>query len=160
MTWQYINNAPFICNHCPPLPPPPMGNSGDNKFLAIITLLKALHCKDLLRVIAPLFIIVNSTGVSLYNVTSQAGHCGRTQKVTALHIRPAIPSPSPKVCIKKIAMTAAQFCHELLLLRNKILPQTSTSRNWAFTLSIVVIVLYVCILVLKIFVICWVRYCL
>ena len=40
--------------------PPPTGNSGDNEFSSIKALLKALHCGDLLRVIAPRFIIVNS----------------------------------------------------------------------------------------------------
>ena len=59
-------NAPFICNHCPP-PPPPTGNSR-NDFSSI----KALHCRDLLRVIAPLFIIVTSTGYIC--VISQARH--------------------------------------------------------------------------------------
>ena len=58
---------------------------------------------------------------------------------------------------EKIAVTSAQFCHELLLLRNKILPRASTSRNRPLTLiivilpNIVVIVLYVCIHVLNIF---------
>ena len=37
--------------------------SRDNDFSSITVLLKALHCGDLLRVIALLFIIVNSTGV-------------------------------------------------------------------------------------------------
>ena len=30
---------------------------------------------------------------------------------------------------EKIDVTSAQFCHKLLLLRNKILPRASTSRN-------------------------------
>ena len=64
-----------------PAPTRPMGNSGDNNFSSI----KALHCGDLLRVITLLFIIVNSTGVYLCNITSPAftldcggnskGHC-------------------------------------------------------------------------------------
>ena len=93
------SNAPVICNHCAPPPPPapthtPTGNSGDNDFSSIKALLKALHCGDLLRVIALLFIMVNSLGVYLRNITSWAltWHCGGTQKVTALHISPAIPA--------------------------------------------------------------------
>ena len=58
------SNAPVICNHCPPL----TGNSGDNDFSSIT----ALYCGDLLRVIALLFIRVNSTGY-IY-VISQARH--------------------------------------------------------------------------------------
>ena len=71
-------------------PPPP---SGDNDFSTITALLKALYCGDLLRVIALLFISVNSTGY-IY-VKSQARHltryCGRTQKVISPHISLAIP---------------------------------------------------------------------
>ena len=52
--------------------PPPTGNSGDNDFSSITALLKALYCGDLLRVIALLFIRVNSTGY-IY-VISQARH--------------------------------------------------------------------------------------
>ena len=39
------------------VPPSPTGNSRDNDFSSI----KAVHCGDLLRVIALLLIIVNST---------------------------------------------------------------------------------------------------
>ena len=89
-------NAPVICNHCP-TPPAPTGNRGVNDFSSVIALLKALHCGDLLRVIALLFIMVNSTGVYLRNITSPAvtRHCGGTRKVTAPHINPVIPRPSP-----------------------------------------------------------------
>ena len=52
--------------------PPPTGNSGGNDFSSITALLKALYCGDLLRVIALLFIRVNSTGY-IY-VISQAQH--------------------------------------------------------------------------------------
>ena len=73
----YQGYAPVICNHCtrappPRSPPPPTGNSGDNNFSSITVLLKALYCGDLLRVIALLFIRVNSTGY-IY-VISQARH--------------------------------------------------------------------------------------
>ena len=66
----------------PPPCPPPTGNSGDNDFSAITALLKALYCGDLLRVIALLFIRVNSTGVYLRNITSLAltWYCGGTEK--------------------------------------------------------------------------------
>ena len=86
----YTNNAPVICNHCSP----PTGNSRDNDFSSTTALLKALYCGDLLRVIALLFIRVNSTGYRyLRNITSPAltQYCGGTQKVIALHISPAIP---------------------------------------------------------------------
>ena len=94
--------APVSCNHCPSPPTPHLqGNSGDDDFSSIKALLKALHCKDLLRVIARLFITVNSTGVYLRNVTSPAltWHCGETQKVTAPHFSLAIPRPSLYVCV-------------------------------------------------------------
>ena len=66
------------------------GNRGDDVFSSITTLLKALHCGDLLRIIAMLFITVNSMGVYLRNITSLALilHCRWTQKDTALHISP------------------------------------------------------------------------
>ena len=69
-----------------------MWNSGDNNFSSIIALLKALHCQDLLRVIALLFRLVNSMGIYLHNITSPAltQHCRGTQKVTAPPISPAI----------------------------------------------------------------------
>ena len=47
-----------------------MGNSKDNDFSSITALLKALHCGDLLRVIALLFIIVNSMGIYRRYITS------------------------------------------------------------------------------------------
>ena len=56
-----------------PAPTPtyaPTGNSGDNDISSIKALLKVLHCGDLLRVIAPLFIIVNSKGTNFRNITS------------------------------------------------------------------------------------------
>ena len=88
--------APVICNHCPP-PSPPKGDSGDNDFSSIRTLLKALHCGDLLRVIALLFIRVNFTGIYLHNITRPAftRYCGGTQKViahTLALLSPAHPS--------------------------------------------------------------------
>ena len=52
--------------------PPPTGNSGDDDFSSITALLKALYYGDLLRVIALLFIWVNSTGY-IY-VISQTRH--------------------------------------------------------------------------------------
>ena len=55
-----------MCNHCPP----PTGSSRDNDFSSIRALLKALHCGNLLRVVALLFIIVNSRGVYLRNISS------------------------------------------------------------------------------------------
>ena len=65
---------------------PPTRNSGDNNFSSITALLKALYCGDLLRVVALLFIRVNSTG---NNITSPSltRYCGGTQKVIAPHIR-------------------------------------------------------------------------
>ena len=65
-----------------------MGNSGED-FSSI----KALHCSDLLRVVAFLFTIVNSTVVYLRNITSPAltWHCWGIQKVTAPHISSAHP---------------------------------------------------------------------
>ena len=73
--------------------PPTTRNSGDNDFSSITALLNALHCRDLLTVIALLFITVNSTGVKLHNITSPAltWHCRGTQEATAPHINPAIP---------------------------------------------------------------------
>ena len=59
-------------HHCPPPPPPPTGNSGDNNFSSIKALLKAQDCRNLLIVIALLFIKVNSTGVYLCNFTYKA----------------------------------------------------------------------------------------
>ena len=53
--YTFIANVPVICNHCPPH----TGNSGDYDFPLFTALLKALHCGDLLRVIAPLFININ-----------------------------------------------------------------------------------------------------
>ena len=50
--------------------PPPTEKSGDD-FSSIKALLKALHCGDLLRVIAPLFIIVNSMGAYFRNITNK-----------------------------------------------------------------------------------------
>ena len=71
--------------------PPPTGNSGNDEFSSITPLLKALYCRDLLRIKALLFIRVNSMGY-IY-VISQAWHLpGGTQKVIALHISPAIPA--------------------------------------------------------------------
>ena len=84
-------NAPVICNH--PYPSPTYGEQRGWRP-SIIALLKALHCGDLLRVIALLFIIVNSTRVYLCNITSPPLTCHRrgTKKVTAPHISPAIPT--------------------------------------------------------------------
>ena len=104
-----------ICNHCPP----PTGNSKDNDFSSITALLKVLHCGDLLRVIALLFIIVNSTGVYRCNITSPAltQHCGGggwTQNVTVPHISPTIPPPIPVGGGQWLQMTGAlstSFCH-------------------------------------------------
>ena len=92
-----VDNAPVICNHCPPPPPPPpppTGNSGDNDFSSIRALLKTLHCGDLLRVIALLFIRVNFTGVYLRNITSPAftRYCGGTQKVMPRTLAPLSPA--------------------------------------------------------------------
>ena len=74
--------------------PPPTGNSGDNDFSSIRALLKALHCGDLLSVIALLFIRVNFTGVYLGNITSPAftRYCGGTQKVIARTLAPLSPA--------------------------------------------------------------------
>ena len=46
---RWAHNAPVVCYHCPPSP---TGNSGDKDFSSIT----ALHCEDLQKVIAPLFI--------------------------------------------------------------------------------------------------------
>ena len=77
--------------------PPSTGNSGDDNFSSTTALLKVLHCGDLLRVTAPLFILVNLMGVYLRNITSPAltRHCEGTQNVTVPHISPTIPHPSP-----------------------------------------------------------------
>ena len=55
----------FVTTASPP--PPPTGNSGDNDFSSVT----ALHCGDLLGVMALLFIMVNSTRVYLHNITSR-----------------------------------------------------------------------------------------
>ena len=65
----------------------PMGNSGDNDFSSI----KALHCGVLLRVIAQLFIIVNSKGVYLRNVASSALTLKRSLPRTLAPLSPAYP---------------------------------------------------------------------
>ena len=77
MHQSFVTTAP--CR--PPPPPLPTGNSGDNDVSSITALLKALHCGDLLRVIALPFMRVNFTGYI----------CAISQKVTAPHISPAIP---------------------------------------------------------------------
>ena len=67
--------------HCLPRPlgssfvttaSPATGNSGDNNVSSSTALLKALHCKDLLWVIALLFTLLTSTGVYLHNITCMA----------------------------------------------------------------------------------------
>ena len=82
--------APVICNH---YPPNKTGNSGDN-FSSITALLKALHCGDLLRVIALLFIIVNSMGVYLRNITRPAltRHCGELKRSLPCSLAPLSPA--------------------------------------------------------------------
>ena len=60
-------NAPVICNHCSLPPQPTSGNCGDSEYSYITALRKAL-----LRVIALLFIIVNSMGYIC--MISQARH--------------------------------------------------------------------------------------
>ena len=75
--------------------PPPIGNSGDNDFSSITALLKALYCGDLLRVIALLFIRVNSTGY-IY-IISQARHlpgtAGELKRSLPCTLAPLSPSP-------------------------------------------------------------------
>ena len=67
-TWLRMSKLSFWCIHYTQ----PMGNSGDNDFFILTALLKALYCGDLLRVIALLFIRVNSLGY-IY-IISQARH--------------------------------------------------------------------------------------
>ena len=70
-------------------PPPPTENSED---IHCSPAKNSAHGGDLLRVVAQLFIIVNSVGVYLHNITSLA--LWGTEKVTAPNISPTIPRPS------------------------------------------------------------------
>ena len=70
-----LTYAPVICKICPPLPPPhthPYGEWRGQRLFIHQCSAKALHCGDLLRVIALLFIIVTSMGYIC--VISQARH--------------------------------------------------------------------------------------
>ena len=89
----YIMHQPFVTT--PPHPPsthPPTENSGDNDFSSITALLKAQHCGELLRNISLLFIIVNSTGVYLHNITSPTLTAGELKRSLPRTLAPQSPA--------------------------------------------------------------------
>ena len=86
----HIVHQPFVTTASPPT-----GNSRDD-FSSIIALLEALHCEDLQRVIALLFVIVNCTGVYLRNITSPSpGTARELERLLPHTIIPAIPPSMP-----------------------------------------------------------------
>ena len=74
-------------------PPPHLWVNSRDDFSFIKALLKALHCGDLLRVIALLFIIVNSTGVYLheYHRRHLPGTAGKIKRSLPCTLAPPIP---------------------------------------------------------------------
>ena len=103
ITYELLMHQSFVTTAHPPHTP--TGNSGDNDFSSITVLLKALYCGDLLRVMALLFIRVNSTGY-IY-VISQAQHLPSTAGELKRSLPRTLAPPIPAVGRQGLQMTGA-----------------------------------------------------